>query len=176
MIFLFTGNGKGKTSSAIGQAMRALGQGKKVLILQFIKSKKFVSGEDKIINKLEKLGEKIKLIKGGIGFVGIMGDKFPLKEHKKAAKKTLDIAKESILEKKFDLILLDEINVALSLKLIKIKNVIELLKKASSEIDIILTGRNAPKQLIKFADLVTEFKEIKHYFKKGVLAQKGREF
>jgi cob(I)alamin adenosyltransferase len=173
MIFLFTGDGKGKTTCAIGQAIRALGQGKKVLILQFIKSKKFKSGEEKIISKL---GKNIKLIKGGLGFVGILGDKLPLSEHKKAAKETLEMAKKAISERKFDLILLDEINVAISLKLIKIKEVLKLLKKVPKEKDIILTGRDAPKELIEISDLVTEFKEIKHYFKKGILAQKGREF
>lgn len=173
MIFVFTGNGKGKTTAAIGQGIRAFGQGKKVLMIQFIKSKEFSTGEEKAI---EKLGKKFKLIKGGKGYVGIMGDELPFKIHCQAARETLKKAKEAIFSKKFDLIILDEINVALSLKLINKREVLKILKNLPPEIDIILTGRGALKELIKIADLVTEFKEIKHYFKKGIVGQKGREY
>src|SRR3989344_2861242 len=106
MIFVFTGNGKGKTTSAIGQGIRVIGQGKKVLMIQFIKSEKWPTGEEKII---KELSPRFKIIKGGKGFVGIMGDKLPFKAHKNAAQKSLQLAKKEILSRKFDLIILDEI-------------------------------------------------------------------
>lgn len=173
MIYIFTGNGKGKTTAAIGQAIRAFGQGKRVLIVQFIKSKKIPSGEDKIISKL---GKRFQLVKGGKGFVKILGDKLPFKKHKIAAENTLKIAKKAIFSDKFDLIVLDEINVALNLNLISENKVISLLKKIPENLDLILTGRGAKKELIKIADLVTEFKEVKHPFRKGILGKRGREF
>ncbi len=173
MIFVFTGNGKGKTTAAIGQGIRAVGQGKRVLMIQFIKSKKWPTGEEKTIQSLEP---KFQLIKGGEGFVGIMGDKLPREVHELAARETLKIAKNAIHSGEFDLIILDEVNVAISLNLIKLREVLEILKKAPSEVDLILTGRGAPKELIKIADLATECKEIKHPFKKGVLAKIGVEY
>jgi cob(I)alamin adenosyltransferase len=173
MLFLFTGNGKGKTTAALGQALRAIGQGRKVAIFQFIKSKKWPSGEE---FALAVFGKKIKFFKGGKGFVRIMGDKLPFSLHKKAAEETLKKAQKTILSKKYHLVILDEINVALSLKLISIKKVLKLIKMTPEKIDLILTGRGAPKTLIERADLVTEFKEIKHPFTKGIIAQKGREY
>ncbi len=173
MIYVFTGNGKGKTTSAIGQAIRVLGQGKKVLIIQFIKSKKWLTGEEKT---LKFFGKNLKIFKGGKGFVGIMGDKIPFSFHKKAAKETLEKAKKEILLKKYDLVILDEINVALSLKLVTVKDVLNIVNFVPEGMDLILTGRGAPKALIEKADLVTEFKEVKHPFQKGVKAKKGKEY
>jgi len=173
MIFVYTGNGKGKTTAAIGQGIRAEGQGKKVLLLQFIKSEGFFSGEEKIIRTF---GTKFRLIKGGKGYVGILGDKLDIKEHRKAAEETLKIAEKEIKARRADLIILDEINIALSLKLIKISDVLRIIKKAGKDLDIILTGRGAPRELIEIADLVTECREIKHYFKKNHSAKKGIEY
>jgi len=181
MIFVFTGDGKGKTTSAIGQAIRAIGQNKKALIVQFIKSSKWPTGEEKII---KELSPRFKIIKGGKGFVGILGDKLPRREHKDAAQKTLSLAKKAILSKRFGLVILDEIIVAIDLKLVSLKEVLGILKKVPEEIDVILTGRFSPKELIAFADLVTDFKEVKHYFardkiahyQKKVIAKKGREY
>jgi len=173
MIFVYTGLGKGKTTAALGQAIRALGQKKSVLMIQFVKSRKFPSGEDKIISKF---GSRFRLIKGGKGFVKILGDKLPFKTHKKAATGTLKTAQKAILSKSFDLVILDEINVALSLKLIQLREVLKILEKADPQTDIILTGRGADSELIKIADLATEFREIKHPFKAGITAEKGREF
>ena len=175
MIFVFTGNGKGKTTSAIGQGIRVIGQGKKVLMIQFIKSEKWPTGEEKII---KELSPRFKIIKGGKGFVGIMGDKLPFKAHKNAAQKSLQLAKKEILSRKFDLIILDEILVALSLKLISLKSVVDVLKisKKLKEIDIVLTGRGANQKIMKMADLVTECKEIKHNYQKGVVGKRSREY
>ncbi len=173
MIFLFTGNGKGKTTAALGQALRVVGQGGKAIIIQFIKSKNWPTGEEK---SLKIFGAKLRLVKGGKGFVGIMGDKLPIKIHKAAAKKTLALARKAIASQKFDLIVLDEINVALSLKLITIKEVLKIIKNLPSGLDLILTGRGAPRELIRRASLVTSFQEVKHPFQKGIWGKKGTEY
>lgn len=157
MIIVFTGNGKGKTTAALGQAIRALGEKKKAIMLQFIKGP-WISGEDKFFAK----NSLFKIIKGGKGFVGIMNDRLPRSIHKKAAEKTLNFTEKIIKSKKYDLVILDEINVAISLKLINKNKVLKILKNLPPEIDLILTGRNAPKEFIKLADIATEMKEIKY--------------
>jgi len=175
MIIVFTGDGKGKTTAALGQAVRALGRGKKVLIIQFIKNCE--SGEHLFFKKIQTmaLAGKIKIIPAGKGFVKILGDKLPLGEHKKAANIALKLAKKEILGGKWDLVILDEINVAAGLKLIKKKDVLRIFPRKPAQV-VILTGRSAPKSFIKKADLVTEMKEIKHPFKKGAQTQIGVEF
>jgi len=174
MIIIFTGNGKGKTTAALGQAVRALGRGKRVLIIQFIKN--IETGEHLFFKKLPVgLKSKIKIIPAGKGFVKILGDKLPLSEHKKAAQNALEMAKREIAGGKWGLVILDEINVAVSLKLVKEKEVLKILPHKPAPV-VILTGRSAPKSFIKKADLVTEMKEIKHPFKKGAPAQIGVEF
>lgn len=172
MLSVFTGNGKGKTTAALGQAIRALGRGKKIIIFQFIKGAQYPSGEENALKDFKNL----KFIKGGKGFVGILGDRLPLSVHKKAAQKTFRNAKKTILSKKYDLVILDEINVALHLKLLSKKEVLNLVKNYPKDIELIFTGRNAPRELCAKADLVTEFKELKHYYHKGVKAKRGREF
>lgn len=169
MIIVYTGNGKGKTTASLGQAVRALGEGKKVIMIQFIKGP-WRSGEDEFVQKLKK-GLNFQIIKGGRGFVGIMGDRLPRSIHKKTAQKTLKLAKKTILSKKYNLVILDEVNVALSLKLISEKDVLKILKKIPQGTDVVLTGRNAPKKFIDLAEIATEMKEIKYKFaqaKRGV--------
>lgn len=173
MILLFTGNGKGKTTAAFGQALRVVGQGRRAIIFQFIKSKQWPTGEEQA---LKVFGSKLRLVKGGKGFVGIMGDKLPFLVHKKAAKETLKRAKKVILSRKYNLVVLDEINVALSLKLLSLSEVTKVVKSVPKGVDLILTGRGAPKSLMKIADLATNFQEVKHPFKKGVLGKRGREY
>ena len=172
MILVFTGNGKGKTTASLGQAVRALGQNKKVLIIQFIKGP-WISGEDIFAKKLKN----IEIIKTGKGFVKILGDKLPFKDHKNSAKYGLELAKKAVKSKKYDLIILDEINNAVELKLLSSKEIFKLLDNFPKNSDIILTGRNAPKSFIKIADLVTEMREIKHPFQKNKKStKKGIEY
>ena len=193
MILIFTGNGKGKTTAALGQAVRAIGNGKKVLMIQFIKGP-WISGEDYFVGEFQISNFQFKIVKTGKGFVGILGDKLPLSEHKKVAAKGLDLAKKAVKSRKYDLIILDEINNAVHLKLIKAVDVLKILhdykirteyentKLRNNKIkqfipDIILTGRNAPKSFIKVADIATEMKEIKHVFKKDKRSmKKGIEY
>ena len=164
MIIVYTGNGKGKTTAALGQAVRALGEGKKVIMIQFIKGP-WISGEDVFVKKLKIENCKLKIVKGGKGFVGIMGDRLPRSVHKKAAKDTLKLAEKTILSKKYDLVILDEINVAVGLKLISENEVLKMLKKTPQGIDVVLTGRGAPKKFVDLAEIGTEMKEIKYKFR-----------
>lgn len=172
MIIVNTGNGKGKTTAALGQALRAVGEKKKVIMIQFIKGP-FKSGED---FSSKKLAPNFKLVKGGIGFVGILGDPYPREDHIKAAQKTWELCKKSVLSGKYDMVIMDEINVAMKLELIKESEVRDFLEKISNDADLVLTGRDAPKWLLKMADIATEMKEIKHSYQKGIKAKKGIEF
>jgi cob(I)alamin adenosyltransferase len=175
MIVVFTGNGKGKTTATIGQMIRAIGQGKKAVMFQFIKGP-WISGEHKFLNKYKTLKGKLEIYRGGKGFVGILGDKFPIKMHQKAAEDTLKKVVKAIKSKKWDIIALDEVNVAVSLDLIKASKVLKVIKKEPQKMIIILSGQYAPKSFIKRADLATEMREIKHPFSKGEKAKIGFEF
>lgn len=167
MIQVYTGEGKGKTTAAFGLALRAVGAGLKVYIAQFIKNGNYCE-----IKTLKTL-KNIKIEQFGLGcFI-----------KRKPSKKDLDLAKcgfakikKIISEKLYDVVILDEINIALNLKLINLEEFLTLIKNAPKSIELILTGRNAPRDLIKVADLVSEIKEIKHYYKKGLKARKGIEF
>jgi len=139
-----------------------LGEGKKVLIIQFIKGP-WMSGEDYFTRKFKIPKFKFQIIKSGKGFVGIMGDRLPRSVHKKAARDALKLADKAIAGKKYDLVILDEINVAVGLKLISEKEIMKLIKKAANT-NLILTGRNASKKIIDLADIVTEMKEVKYRF------------
>ncbi len=172
MISVFTGNGKGKTTAALGQALRAVGEKKKVIMIQFIKGP-FKSGEDE---SSKRLSPDFSLVKGGIGFVGILGDQHKIEEHQKAAEKTWQMCKDAISGGEHDIVIMDEINNAMDLKLIKKDEVKDFLKKHKKGADLILTGRNAPKWLIDTADLVTEMKDVKHPFNKNIKAKRGIEF
>lgn len=173
LVIVFTGNGKGKTTSALGVALRASGHRKKILIIQFLKNYKNY-GELKFVKNFPKANIEIKTF--GEGYVGIRGDKKPKEVHLKAAKKGLEFAKKMIFSKRYFMIILDEINIALNLKLLKVDDVLKLLKSKPKDLHLVLTGRGVPKKIIEVADLVTEMKEIKHPYKKGILAQKGIEF
>ena len=175
MVIVFTGNGKGKTTASLGQMMRLVGQDRKAVMFQFIKGP-WISGEDKFLQKYPQLKERLEIHKGGKGFVGILGDTLPFKVHRQAAEKTLELAKKAIRSSKWDLIVLDEVNVAVDLKLIGAKAVLDALKDFPMHRFVILSGRNAPKSFIYRADLATEMRELKHPYEKGELALKGVEF
>lgn len=169
----FTGNGKGKTTAAIGNAVRIIGADKRALMVQFIKGP-WVSGEDKFA---ERLGPDFRIIKTGKGFVGILGDKLPLEEHQKAAEEGLRIAKKEIASSSWHLLILDEIHNAIALGLLGAAQVIAFLDYTKGKVEhVITTGRDAPKEIIDHADLVTEMKEIKHPYQIGRFAEKGLDF
>ena len=173
LTIIFTGDGKGKTTASLGMALRASGQEKKVLLVQFIKNFKDY-GELKFVKKFPQTNIKIKSF--GQGYVGIRGDKKPKEVHIEAAKNALEFAKEKIKSKKYFMVILDEVNVALTLKLLEVEEIVRLVRLKPKNLHLVLTGRNAPKKILQLADLVTEMREIKHPFKKGILAQEGIEF
>lgn len=166
LIIVHTGDGKGKTTAALGLAIRAFGAGLKVLILQFIKGKK-ISGE---LNALETLGIEIRRL--GLGFV----TKENFAEQKKSARSAIELARAEILSGAWDLIILDEINYAVKFGLVDAQEILSLLEIRPPQMHLVFTGRDALPELIAAADLVTEMKLVKHPFQKGIAAQAGIEF
>ena len=171
-VIVYTGGGKGKTTAALGLALRALGYNHKVCMIQFIKGS-WHYGE---LDSVKRLEPELELTAVGKGFVGIIDDKSPREDHEKIAEEAIKICKEKIKSKKFDLVILDEINYAVDLGLIRTEQVIELIKMKPDDLDLILTGNHAKQEIIDLADLVTEMKEIKHPFKSGIKAKKGIDF
>jgi len=167
MIQVYTGNGKGKTTAALGLALRAAGAGLKVYIAQFAKGRSYC--------ELKAL-KKFKNIRCAQFGRSCFIKRVPEEKDRELAQCGLEELKKIFAKKNYDLIILDEINIALSLKLIKVKDVLGLLKMVPKKSEIVLTGRYAPPEIIKIADLVSEVKEIKHYYNKGVKARRGIEF
>lgn len=172
MLIITTGDGKGKTTGAIGQAIRAVGAGKNVFFAQFIKCDGYPSGEDTLLRSLPG----VTFVKGGKGFVGILGDTLPREEHARAARATLDEARAAAVSRGFDLVILDEANVAMSLGLLSRAEVMEFLRNVPKTCDVVMTGRGADPTLVEYADMVTECREIKHPFHQNVPARKGIEY
>lgn len=172
MLIVMTGNGKGKTTSALGQALRAVGDGRKVLMVQFIKGP-WRSGED---DSHQRLAPDFKIIKTGLGFVGILGDKLPREDHINAARKGLTLARQEMLSGNWDLLILDEIHNAIQLGLLAVEEVMSLVNDLPESMDLILTGRDARQEFIDRADIVSEVKEIKHIYNTGVKGKKGVEW
>jgi len=166
---IYTGNGKGKSTAALGQAVRAAGFGLKVYIAQFMKEYPY----NELVS-LKHLSEWITIEQfGGDDFV--YKKELPGKDELGKAKKGLTIAKEKMLSGNFDLIILDEAIVAIYFKLIETNELIEFIKQKLENVELILTGRYCPDELIELADLVTEMKEVKHYYQKGITSRKGIE-
>jgi len=172
LVIVYTGNGKGKTTAALGMALRAIGYEHKVCMLQFIKGS-WHYGE---MDSSKILEPNFELIAIGKGFVGILDDNSPREEHEKYATEALRICREKIFSEKYNLVILDEVNYAIDLGLIDVKEMIKIIKEKPSSLDLVLTGNHAKEEIIKLADLVTEMKEIKHPFKSGIKAKKGIDF
>ena len=169
LVMVITGNGKGKTTAAFGQALRASGQGYRVFVLQFMKGKKY--GE---FIAAEKYLPRLTIHMSGL-------DSFVMRNNPAAidiewAQKGLDAARKAIKSGKYDMVILDEINVALDFKLIALPEVIELIKNMPASLDLILTGRYAPPEIIELADTVSEVKEIKHHYSSGIKDRAGIEY
>lgn len=172
LVMVHTGNGKGKTTAALGTALRACGYGMKVVMIQFIKGP-WKSGEQ---TAALRLAPEFELIKAGVGFYKIMGDRIPEEVHRKAAAEGLALAEETIRSGAAELVILDEINNAVSDGLLTIDQVLGLLDVRPEHVHLILTGRNAHERLIERAHLVTEMREVKHPYQQGLLAQRGIDF
>ncbi len=172
LVIVYTGGGKGKTTAALGLCLRAVGHGNKIRIIQFIKSD-WPYGERR---GLERLAPEVQLDSLGAGCIGIMGDDKPIEEHRRAAEAALETAREAIGSGRYDIIILDEITVAVHLGLISTEDLLALIAGKPAPLHLVLTGRNAPPEVIAAADLVTEMKEIKHPFRQGKLGRKGIDF
>ena len=175
IVIVHTGDGKGKTTAALGLAMRAWGEGLSVLILQFIKGG-WKYGELKAIEALAEsdAGGTIEVHQTGKGFTrkGNVDEA----EHKQAAQEALAEARAAITGGAWDLVILDEINYAVKFGLLDVHDVLSLLDARPPALHLVLTGRNAAPELIARADLVTEMHLVKHPFQQGIKAQKGIEF
>ena len=172
LVLVNTGNGKGKTTAALGTVLRAVGYGHKVLIVQFIKGS-WMYGELKSIRRLEP---EVEFHRMGKGFVGIVDDNLPREDHVKAAQEALAFSREKLASGNYNLVMLDEIFVAIGLDLIKTEQVLDLLNVRPKHTTLILTGRGAPSEIIERADTVTEMREVKHAFQQGILAKRGVDF
>jgi len=169
LLIVYTGDGKGKTTAALGMCVRAVGYDWRVCLIQFIKGS-WKYGELEGIKRLEP---NVELHTVGEGFVGIVDDNKDFEEHRQAAKSGIKMAMEKITSGRYQLIILDELNIAVDLGLVTEEEVDSLIDACGKDQHLVITGRNATKKLIEKADLVTEMKEIKHPYQQGILAQKG---
>ncbi|WKT58375.1 cob(I)yrinic acid a,c-diamide adenosyltransferase [Candidatus Nitrosotenuis chungbukensis] len=172
LVIVYTGKGKGKTTAALGMALRATGYNHKTCMIQFIKGS-WHYGE---MTSSKRLEPEFELTAIGKGFVGILDDKTPKEIHQKIADEAVEISKEKILSGKYDIIILDEINYAVNLGLVPMEKVLEMIKIKPPQLNLVLTGNHAKPEIIEAADLVTEMREIKHPFQQGIRAKKGIDF
>jgi cob(I)alamin adenosyltransferase len=171
-IIVYTGDGKGKTTAAIGMAMRAIGRGWQVLMVQFMKGTWHYAELD----TAKRLAPDFDIVPMGVGFYKILDDHHTEEEHHQAAAKALAFAREKMVSGKYDMLILDEVNNAMSTGLLAIADVMKLLDDKPSDFTVVLTGRGASQEIIDRADLVTEMREVKHPYQKGIFAQKGIDF
>ena len=171
LIIVNTGPGKGKTTAAMGTALRAVGQGMKVLMLQFLKGS-WHYGE---LDAVKAFGDNFVMKQMGRGFVKVGGAE-PDPEDVKMVEEAWNESREAIVSGNWDLVILDEINYAISYGMLDPAKVVEGLKQKPEMVHVILTGRNAHPTIIELADTVTEMRQVKHAYEKGVEAQRGIEY
>jgi cob(I)alamin adenosyltransferase len=172
LVVIITGDGKGKTTSALGMALRGCGHQKRTTIVQFMKGDLY-SGEWEGVNQLAPL---VKLYHTGKGFCGIQGNPYPQTEHRQNAQAALLLVTEIITGSGCDIVILDEINNALHLNLVDLDQVKQLLALRPEPMHLILTGRSAHPELIELADTVSEVREIKHAYRRGIEPQPGIDY
>ncbi|MBI2886564.1 MAG: cob(I)yrinic acid a,c-diamide adenosyltransferase [Chloroflexi bacterium] len=168
LVVINTGNGKGKTTAALGVLFRAWGRGFKVVMLQFIKQTTSNYGENRAARKLS-----IEMIPLGGGFTWLSKD---IERDKALARQAWELCKEKLRSPAYDVVILDEITYPISYGWIPVEEVIAALGERPAHQHVIITGRNASEALIEYADLVTEMREVKHPFQKGIKAQPGLDF
>ena len=184
LVMIYEGHGKGKTTAVVGLAVRAVGAGLRVFMVQFIKGE-WPNGERDFFNAFNVVrqqyqGEKklgtIEVVTSGRGFVKILGDKKPLSEHQAAARRALELGRRAMRSGNYDLIILDEAISAIETKLIKTSDLLKLVREKPGLVHLVMTGHDAPKSLVAKADLVSEVKMVKHPYYQGVLAQRGIDY
>jgi cob(I)alamin adenosyltransferase len=172
IVVVLTGEGKGKTTSCLGMAVRAVGYGMRVSMIQFIKGSLHY-GE---LDGAKRLAPEFELTPMGKGFVGIMGDSLPFSEHAAAAGKALATARKKMLSGRYDVVILDEVNVAIHLGLLDLADVVSLIREKPPDVHLLLSGRYAHEEVIRLAHLVTEMRNIKHPYELGIEAEKGIDY
>jgi cob(I)alamin adenosyltransferase len=172
LIVVMTGHGKGKTTAALGIALRATGYDMKVCIIEFLKGDMY-SGE---IDGIKRLFPNVELHRTGKGFCGIKGDKYSFEEHRIHAQDAIKLAREKMLSGTFDILILDEINNAIALKLVDLNQILDLIEEKPAPLYLILTGRDAHPEIVQRAHTVTEMKEIKHAYQQGIKPQRGIDY
>jgi cob(I)alamin adenosyltransferase len=172
LIVVITGNGKGKTTSALGMALRACGHGMRVCIIQFMKGDLYAGEWDGV----KQMNCDIELVATGKGFCGIQGNPYPWEEHRANAQDAINLAQEKIASGSCDLLILDEINNALKLKLVDLDQVLDLLRSKPPLLHLVLTGRDAHPEVVEIADTVSEVREIKHAYRKDIEPQPGVDY
>lgn len=171
LIIVNTGPGKGKTTAAMGTALRAVGQGMRVLMLQFLKGS-WHYGE---LDAVKSFGDRFIMKQLGRGFVKVGGAE-PDPEDLRLVEEAWAESEKAILSGEWDLVILDEINYAISYHMLDANKVVEALKRKPDMVHVILTGRNAHPAIVEIADTVTEMRQVKHAYEKGIMAQRGIEY
>ncbi len=175
LVIIYTGEGKGKTTAALGLVLRAVGYKKKCLIIQF--GKAWFTGE---LTGIKKLSSLVKILQGGKGFMSsqkfILKSNLPEEQHKIAAEETFELLYKEVISGKWDVVVADEIVGAVSSGVLSLQKTIKLITDKPPTLDLVLTGHHAAPELIDLADLVTEMQEVKHPYQKGILAKKGVDF
>ena len=172
LVVVLTGYGKGKTSSALGMVVRACGHGMKVCMMQFMKGDIF-TGEWEAVKKMDC---DVEIVPTGMGFCGILGNPYSHAQHREAAQKAVSLAKERIISGEYGLIVLDEINNAVHMKLVDLDQVLDLIRSKPPLLHLVLTGRDAAAEIVELADTVSEVREIAHAYRKGIEPQPGVDF
>lgn len=173
-IQIYTGNGKGKTTASLGLAMRALGRNWKVLVIMFTKGGDNYGELTSFKNLSETISKNLTIEQAGLNRIVYASNKSL--DDEKEIKRGWELAKKAIKNNEYQLIILDEINIAIDLKIIDINEVIDVLKNKPQSMEIVLTGRNAKQKIIDIAHLVSEIKPVKHYWDTGILAREGIEY
>jgi cob(I)alamin adenosyltransferase len=171
LIVVITGYGKGKTTSALGMTVRACGHGLRVCIVQFMKGDLY-AGEWEGVKQLEG----VELISTGKGFCGIQGNPYSFEEHRANAQEAVRLVKKKMASGNFEILIMDEINNALQLKLVDLEQVLEILQDKPPFMHLILTGRDAHPRVIELADTVSEVREIKHAYRQDIEPQPGIDY
>lgn len=172
LVIVYTGGGKGKTTAALGLALRAVGHGRRIRMIQFIKGS-WHYGEMTSSSRLEP---EFEMVAVGRGFVGILDDTSTPEQHRRVAAEAASLARRAVSSGKYDIVILDEINYAVKMGLVDEETVLEILESRREGVDVVLTGNHARPSVMEAADLVTEMREIKHPFQKGVRAREAIDY
>jgi len=172
LVIAYTGNGKGKTTAALGLCVRAVGHGNKCLIIQFIKSD-WEYGE---LKGISGLGPNVEIRPMGVGCFGMPGDKTPQEDHRRAARTALETACDEMVSGAYDVVVLDEVFIAVHYGLVGVDDVLDIVGRKPEKVNLVLTGRYADERILDAADLVTEMNEIKHPYQSGMLSKKGIDY